>query len=380
MNALLAVTALHTAALGAFPKRDAATASFPHYPNREVYTLSGEWAFTFVNYTDFEANATSLPSSLPFSVKQTVPSAWDSRWGTGLEYSRGAGFYKAQLTIPAGKPAALHFQACSIYCRIFVDGKEIANSTAGGFTPFWADVPAAATAERTLVVMASNVFDAVLTPTQAAYYDFYQYGGIIREVTLHVLPAAGSWVHRVAVTPLADATTGKPSGEVDVTVALRCASTAQDQPVIIGLCWDNAEGCTATHPHSSHSHTSSTGTVSLPGLAVPKWQAWSPADPKLHLLTVFVTTSPAAAAPIDSIAVRFGLRIVKAAGRHITINAAPIKLHGFNRHDMYPQIGPSLTDTVYDADLKVLQHVRTPFPSSPVHGHSLCLFSVSVWP
>ena len=57
---------------------------------------------------------------------------------------------------------------------MFVDGKEIANSTAGGFTPFWADIPAATTAERTVIVMASNVFDPVLTPTQAAYYDFYR--------------------------------------------------------------------------------------------------------------------------------------------------------------------------------------------------------------
>ena len=124
--------------------------------------------------TDWAANSTELPPTLAFAHTQAVPSAWDARWGTGLEYSRGAGFYMTNVSIPAGRPATLHFQACSIYCRVFVDGKEIANNTAGGFTPFWADVPPARAADRTVVVMASNVFDPVLTPTQAAYYDFYQ--------------------------------------------------------------------------------------------------------------------------------------------------------------------------------------------------------------
>jgi hypothetical protein len=201
--------AVALASTASFPRRDMSTASFPHHPIRDVFSLSGEWQFEFVNGTaathkksvqlflsaslslsvslsyalmlssagtDWAANSTELPATLAFAHSQAVPSAWDARFGTGLEYSRGAGFYKTTVSIPPGRPAALHFQACSIYCRVFVDGKEIANSTAGGFTPFWADVPPGTVAERTVVVMASNVFDPVLTPTQAAYYDFYQYG------------------------------------------------------------------------------------------------------------------------------------------------------------------------------------------------------------
>eukprot|EP01043_Picozoa_sp_COSAG02_P020868 COSAG02_NODE_1041_length_15034_cov_96.398326_8_plen_191_part_00 len=169
-----------------FPRRDMSTASFPHHPTREVFSLSGSWQFEFVNGSDWAANSTELPSTLTFAHNQAVPSAWDSRWGTGLEYSRGAGFYKTTVSVPPGNPAALHLQACSIYCRVFVDGKEIANSTAGGFTPFWADVPPGTTAERTVVVMASNVFDPVLTPTQAAYYDFYQYARMLRLLAMLV--------------------------------------------------------------------------------------------------------------------------------------------------------------------------------------------------
>ena len=32
-----------------FPRRDMSTASFPHYPTRDVFSLSGDWQFEFVN-------------------------------------------------------------------------------------------------------------------------------------------------------------------------------------------------------------------------------------------------------------------------------------------------------------------------------------------
>jgi len=344
MVLLLAVAALHGAD-ATFPRR-ASTAAFPHYPQREVFSLTGDWDFTFMNYTDYMANSTVLPANLSFDKQQLVPSAWDAAWGTGLQYSRGAGFYRARVSIPAGKPAAIHFEACSLFCRVFVDGIPIANSTRGGFTPFWVDVPTATNTNRTITVMASNVFDRQLTPTQAAYYDFYQYGGLVREVTLHVLPDSPS-VQRVTVDPVAAA--GVPNGEVNVTAVLR--GTTQNSTVALGLCWDiatDAPPCTA-----AETYTPENGIVSLRNIAVPNWKLWSPTEPNLHTLTVVVRYC-ADCAVEDSIQVRFGLRTVSTAGRHITINGEPIKLKGYNRHDMYPQLGPSLTDQLYDSDLQLL--------------------------
>ena len=63
--------------------------------------------------------------------------------------------------------------------------------------------------------------------------------------------------------------------------------------------------------------------------------------PELHTLTVVT--------PGDGLRVRFGLRTVQAFGRDILVNGRPVKLHGYNRHDMYPQLGPSLPAAVYDS-------------------------------
>lgn len=41
--------AVAVASTASFPRRDMTTASFPHHPIRDVFSLSGEWQFEFVN-------------------------------------------------------------------------------------------------------------------------------------------------------------------------------------------------------------------------------------------------------------------------------------------------------------------------------------------
>lgn len=370
------LASLLAVAVAAFPRRDESTAAFPHYPNRQVYALNGAWDFAFLNGSDYNASLPLVLEKVNYEGKQQVPSAWDAEWGTGLQYSRGAGVYKTTLAITAGRSSRLHFEACSLFCRIYVDGTMLHNSTLGGFTPFWVDVPASAAADRTLVVMASNVFDTTLTPSQTKHYDFYQYGGILREATLHVLPASGAVsVDRLDVVPLVKPDKVTPSGMVTATAYLRGA--AQGKLVNLGLCWDLATTAAPCAGSKAYSHVN--GKVSLAGLTVPGAKVWDPTTPApaLHTLTVFVypaddtaaaatggstvaavAAAAASASPrvVDSIQVRFGLRSVTKSGRHILINGKPTKLHGYNRHDMYPQLGSGgLPSSLYDSDLKLIQ-------------------------
>ena len=172
-----------------------------------------------------------------------------------------------------------------------------------------------------------------------------------------MLPQTGPSIERVAVSPLAS-NTGEPNGKVNVTVALRAPTPSKS--VALALCWDLPASSPACASNAKQ-YAPVDGVVTISGLAVPKWGPWSPTDakPKLHLLTVYIhsdgDTSDAAASIIDGIQVRFGLRTVQVSGRHVLINGKPTKLHGYNRHDMYPQLGPSLTDEIYDSDIQLLQ-------------------------
>lgn len=224
--------------------------SYPKYPGRAVQVLTGDWDFGFsASYSP--ENTTSL-DGLAFDRTQAVPAAWDAAYGTGLQYSRGVGAYRTNVEMPAGAAALLHFEACSMFCRVYVDGVLLHNHTLGGFTPFWVEVPQSnGTTTRSLVVVSSNHFSKQLTPTQRQNYDFYQFGGLIRTVSLHVLPAGGApSLDRVEVTPLAAPPAHTvPSGHVNVSVVLRGAPAA-GAALVLELCWDGraaAAAAASTH-------------------------------------------------------------------------------------------------------------------------------------
>lgn len=325
--------------------------SFPRYPDRVVSVLSGEWDFTFDASYDV-TKSTAIGFS--FESKQQVPGAWDAAWGTNLQYKRGTGAYRQTVQISARQPAALHFAACSMFCRVYVDGVLLANHTAGGYTPFWVSVPASEKEDRELVVVSSNIFSEDLTPTHRNYYDFYQYGGLIREVSLHVLPSDAPHIGPVEVTPL-PGNTGAPDGRVDVCVRLLTPASepvALGTPVQLTLTWDDAPAGSVYNVVADYN-----GTARLAGLQVPRHKVWdpSPETPRplpLHRLKVAVGTNTASS---DSSEVRFGLRTLATQGRDILVNGQPLKLKGVNRHDLYPNQGPVLTTEQLRGDLQVIQ-------------------------
>ena len=104
---------------------------YPHYPHRKTADLGGNWDFAF--QTDWNLNQTDT-SGVQFNRSQAVPAAWDAAWGTGLQYTRGTGFYRKTLSITPNTAALLHFEACSMWCRVIVDSVVLAEVSDGGFT------------------------------------------------------------------------------------------------------------------------------------------------------------------------------------------------------------------------------------------------------
>ena len=83
--------------------------------------------------------------------------------------------------------------------------------------PFSLVVPKSDKAQRTLLVAANNDFNKMTAPTHTGG-DFYNYGGITRNVLLHTLPAATT-IERVETFPIS-------TSSLDVRVLLRGAATA----------------------------------------------------------------------------------------------------------------------------------------------------------
>lgn len=349
---------------------------WPHFANglspRIVHVLNGTWQTAYLG-----ENVTVLepPPLHAYTTTAQVPEAFDREEGP-RPYARGTIAYRAEVTLARpGSASVLRFGGCSLWCAVYVDGQRLVSFDAGGYTPFYLDVPLAsasagassssfpsfdsdsATVTRELVVLVDNRFDeANRTATQHQRYGFYQFGGLLRSVEWHEL--AEPWrLQRVVVAPF-DAAAGTVNvtlvvveTETAYTGAVTSAAAANVQgdvrlarsTVELRLIWDG-DASSAVHLFAQ---IGVDGCVRLPPLRVPNFRLWSPATPVLHRLAVqwLSSSSPTATAADpgpemkDGMEVRFGLRQVAVHGRRVAINGEPVVLKGFNRHEMHPAFG-----------------------------------------
>lgn len=272
----------------------------------------------------------SVPlENLSWPTRQPVPAAFDAQ-GPHLG-ERGTAAYRKILRIPADKPALLEFEAVNFACRIFLDGKMIGEHFCG-YTPFTVRVPLAANPERELVVLVENRFDFDRIPMHEPFFDFYQYGGIIRPVWLHLLPE--TWIEELKI----DAT-DYVGGRIEIRGKLSLSGLltlnildADLPPVELESGQDGA---------FSHSMT------------IPSPMAWSPEKPHLYHLQVTCGEDQAVA--------RFGIREIKTEGQKLLLNSQPIRLLGYNRHEFFPNFGPSTPYLQQVDDVRLLKDLGCNF-------------------
>jgi beta-glucuronidase len=263
---------------------------------------------------------------------------------------RGTAFYRTQFQAPAaGLPVRLQFQACSFYCRIFVNGKEVGDHRAGGYVAFFKDVASnllKPNAENELFVLADNRYNHTTAPMHTGG-DFWHYGGLMRSVELHTMAADNAPVlWRAYVLPTgADMYNGVQVAKPDsVDITLQLSSGISDgQSVDFTMAFDDGAAM------SSKGISMDGGKVQVKGVKVPNPTLWSPATPNLHTVTVTFNGG--------SVTERFGLRTfgVDKDTARLTINGDVVKLVGWNHHTQWPVTAASPTDDQIDADIALLK-------------------------
>lgn len=305
---------------------------------RPLFSLNGFWDFAFLG----TANADSFaPENTPSMEKMLVPSAFDAL--PAYAGKRGLAFYRTRFSTPPGRKARLHFGAVSMWTRIYVDGTPLLEH-ACGYAPFTVEVPPSERPSRELLVLVDNQFDFDRVPMHLPHFDFYQYGGILRDVTLHILPEAGCWIDNVQVTPTADYAAGHcevrlfSGGTIPAGTGYRVYLDGAVEPV-----------------------------VSMPlaerdvrfEIRVPAPRVWSPETPNLHKLRLeFVDPKGNA---FDDAEVRFGLRRIESREGQLWLNGKPFKLRGYNRHEWHPNSGPCTPAIQMFADLQLLKDLGSNF-------------------
>jgi beta-glucuronidase len=210
-----------------------------------------------------------------------------------------------------GRHYALHFGAVNYEAHVYLNGKKLGMHK-GGFTPFQFDVTAKLNKGRNVVVVkADNTRHPDEIPTVNT--DWWNYGGITRDVTLAELPATYIADYKVQ---LAKGDARRIEGFVQV------AGDAPSQQVTVAI------------PEAGIKSTVRTDAAGRAAISIPvpagKLAYWSPEHPKLYAVEL--------AAGEDKLRDNIGFRTIQTRGQDILLNGKPVFLRGISLHEENPLI------------------------------------------
>lgn len=242
-----------------------------------------------------------------------VPGDWNSQDPKFLYYE-GNVWYKKSFDFTksnASNRVFLYFGAVNYRADVYLNGKKLGMHI-GGFTPFNFEVPDSVltTKNNFLVVRVDNKRGADEVPTLNT--DWWNYGGITREVNLVEVPA--TFIQDYSLQLIKPAA-GKPLSNKNVAVEgwvkLNGAETGEKLTIEIPELRFKKE-------------ITATGAQTAVNFALPTVQLWSPETPKLYRVVI--------AGKADKIEDKIGFRTIEAAGKQVLLNGKPIFMRGICIH------------------------------------------------
>ncbi|WP_199777458.1 glycoside hydrolase family 2 TIM barrel-domain containing protein [Bosea sp. FBZP-16] len=293
----------------------AGAATYVPVNGRPVLSLAGDWRLTLDLFDEglrqkwFALDETppsqwSQPRDYEIEAGELVPvpSCWNllkPEW----TYFEGAAWYTRHLDWQsghAGERAILNIGAANYAALVFVNGIHVGGHR-GGSTPFSLDVTDALRNGRNrLQVMVENRRSPVRVPMQ--HIDWFNYGGLYREISLMRLPAVFIREARAALLP--GGRQIRFSIALSETVDVTARVDIPELGLSLSIAIKDGEG-EATTPFAG--------------------QAWSPEAPRLYD-AVFSCGE-------DRITERLGFRTIEARGTDILLNGEKIWLKGVCVHE-----------------------------------------------
>ena len=245
-----------------------------------------------------------------------------------LKYYEGNVWYQRHFNTHRAKGHRhyLYFAGVSYEAKVWLNGVKVGVHE-GGFTPFQFDITdQLADGENDLVVLVNNSRRVDGIP--AMNFDWWNYGGILRDVFLVKRPEVHVHDYRVQL---------KPGSRETIAGHIRLAGALGTQEVGLTIGELGVEQLLTTDAQ---------GWVTFEIAAQP--QLWEPRNPKLYQTRV--TTGN------DQVEDEIGFRTIEVKGNELMLNGQPIFLKGVNFHEEIPQrLGRAYSDA--DAAM-ILQEVR----------------------
>jgi beta-galactosidase len=281
---------------------------------------------------------------VPLSWWRWDPASWGRRW-----------VYRTRLEPPRdpGTPrSVLRFEGVLTGATLFLDGRSIGEHV-GGYVPFECELTG-------LLGPGGSVLAVVVDcrwgidappgppmPSRPESIDFYQPGGIHREVTLQHRPPL--YVTEVFARPL---NVLSPSPRLRVTGVIDAARRGDAVAVTVGLsraggkCLGQAS--VAVRVPGRGRYPFGLTLEGLDGVSL-----WRLDEPVLHEVRVDLAVGDRV---LCTEKVRVGFREVRFAGDGFFLNEERVALFGLNRHHWFPYAGAAMPDRAHRRDAQILKH------------------------
>jgi beta-glucuronidase len=318
---------------------------------RPCESLNGSWNFVPDWYDtlrrahwfrDIRVSPAGLPLPCDWDweawERMPVPAVWNLE-RPELHYYESTGVYtRTFYYVPreAGERLILRFEGVAYRASVYVNG-ALAGSHDGASTPFNFDITALVrqAAENRIVVAADARRSPLRIPMDNT--DWFNYGGIYRDVLLYRLPAVfiKDWFLRLAP--------GSGYGKIlaDITMSGGAAGRVRLELPELGICREE---------------------VLRDGKAVliidARPELWSPETPKLYDAHVTFIPEGAAGVPGDRVSDRIGFREISVKGTELFLNGTRIFLRGVCVHEDHLTLGKTTNPEIIRAAIRDLKEMN----------------------
>ena len=306
-------------------------------------SLNSYWKFV-IDKND-EGNSNKWFDHIPDNAEDIwVPSCWNDL-REELTYYEGIAWYYKELVIEKHedvKRNVLFFYGVNYKCDVWVNGK-LAGSHVGGFTPFEIDVTDLIEydAKNLIAVRVDNTATKFTVPPQGV--DWFNYGGIYRDVCLY--GTGETWLDDVAVIT-------KPDGHVKIKTEI--GNFIPGEACEADICVINPETHQTVYS-GSHAVSSKNNVFEL---YIKDARPWSLEDPFMYKFSITLRKNKRM---VDTWKHKIGLREFSIKDRKILLNGKPVMLRGYSKHEEYPMLGRTFCYDIVRKDYEICKQGNANF-------------------
>lgn len=320
---------------------------------REKESLNGLWKYAVDQYDTcirqkwneevyYDAGGNTLPVDFAFDEWETMelPCSWNTVDRMYKLYDGSMVFTRKFIYSREneGERVILRIGAANYLCRVFLNRQYIGMHL-GGSTPCCFDITEYLQHDNRIILQVDSTRRNEQVPT--ANTDWFNYGGVYRDIDLIRVPAVHVRDFRVALEP--DGTFHNIRARVDMSRPVSGEAVLTISELGIKQTFQVANG---------------SGEILLE--AAP--ELWSPENPRLYDVELSCCG--------DEVRDRVGFREIRVDGMDIVLNGKPVFLRGISCHEDSVEHGKALTDEERLENIRAAKELGCNFMRVAHYPHS----------